>query len=353
VLVMSWKTDKIIALSSWEADMRYAVLLVSLLCLGFSIGALAAGTNEGAFARDGSGSRALALGGAFVAIADDASAGYWNPAGLGYLDGYHLGGMSVLGGRFGISDIKYQALSLLARPVQTGSLSGLGVGITWLNHVVSGIPYTGDGDGGTFSDDQSLFLMSVALPFAVGEEWGMSVGANLKYYRHTLLTGVGSGLGADLGILLRGSIKDIPVSIGVVSMDTLETTVSWTGTEHNPENYVPWIIKGGVSTVLADGILRLSADIDYSPSPLHGDFPRYSHLDRVHLGIEVLPVPQLALRGGLIIWRDGTKRLSAGVGISPWEGAIIDYAYVKEGADDLGGDTHILSAEFSFSTSGG
>ena len=333
--------------------MRYAVLLVSLLCLGLSIGVLAAGTNEGAFARDGSGSRALALGGAFVAIADDASAGYWNPAGLGYLDGYHLGGMYVVGGRFSISDIKYQTLGLLARPVQTGSLSSLGVGITWLNHVVSGIPYTGDGDGGTFSDDQSLFLMSVARLFVVGEEWGMSVGANLKYYRHSLLTGVGSGLGADLGALFRGNIEDIPVSIGIVSIDTLETTVSWTGTEHNPENYVPWILKGGMSTVLFDGVVQLSVDIDYSPSPLHGDFPRYSYLDRLHLGIEVSPVPQLALRGGVIVWRDGTKRLSAGVGIIPWEGAIVDYAYVKGSADGLEGDTHILSAEFSFSTSGG
>ena len=333
--------------------MRYAVLLVSLLCLGLSMSVFAEGTNEGAFVRDGSGSRALALGGAFVAIADDASAGYWNPAGVGYLDGYHLGGMSVLGGRFGISDIKYQALSLLARPVQTGSVSGFGVGITWLNHVVSGIPYTGDGDGGTFSDNQSLFLMSVARTFVVGEEWGMSVGANLKYYRHTLLTGVGSGIGVDLGILLRGNIGDIPVSLGIVSMDTLETTVSWTGTAHNPKNYVPWIIKGGMSTALFDGVMRLSADIDFSPSPLHGDFPRYSQLDRLHLGIEVLPVSQLALRGGVIVWRDGTKRLSAGVGITPGEGAIVDYAYVMGSADGLGGDTHILSAEFSFSRSGG
>ena len=332
--------------------MRYTALLVSLLCFVMSLSVFAEGTNAGAFVRDGTGSRALALGGAFVAIADDASAGYWNPAGIGYMNGYHLGGMSVLGGRFGISDIKYQALSLLARPVQTESLSGFGVGITWINHVVSDIPYTGDGGGGTFSDNQSLFLVSAALPFALGEEWKVSVGANLKYYRHSLLTGVGSGLGADLGVLFRGKIEDIPVSIGVASMDTLETTVAWTGTEHNPENYVPWIIKGGVSTVLFDGIVQLSADIDFSPSPLHGDFPRYSQLDRLHLGIEVLPVSQLSLRGGLIVWRNATKRLSVGVGIRPWEGAIIDYAYVMGSADGLEGDTHILSAEFSFSTSG-
>lgn len=331
--------------------MRYVMLMLSLLCLSLSLSALAEGTNEGAFVRDGIGARAFALGGAFVAIADDASAAYWNPAGLAYLDGYHLGGMHV-GGRFDIEDIKYQNLSLLAKPVQTGSYSGLGVGITWMHHIVSDIPYTGDGDGGTFSDNQSLFLFSAALPFGVGEEWEMAVGANLKYYRHTLLTGVGSGVGVDLGVLFHWNIGDTPFSLGVTSMDTLETIVSWSGTEHNPKNYVPWIIRGGVSTVLADGILRLSGDVDFSGSPLHSDFPRYSHLDRVHLGIEVLPVSQLVLRGGLIVWRDGTKRLSAGVGISIWQGLTIDYAYVKGSEAGLGGDTQIFSAEFSISSAG-
>jgi len=329
--------------------MRYVMLLLSLLCLSLSLSAFAEGTNEGAFVRDGIGARAFALGGAFVAIADDSSAAYWNPAGLAYLNGYHLGGMYIVGGRFSDAEIKYQNLSLLAKPFQTESSSGLGVGITWVNHIVSGIPYS---DGGTFSDNQSLFLFSAALPFGVGEEWEMAVGTNLKYYRHTLLTGVGSGVGVDLGVLFRWNIGDTPFSLGVTSMDTLETIVSWTGTEHNPENYVPWIIKGGVSTVLADGIIRLSGDVDFSGSPLHSDFPRYSHLDRVHLGIELLPVSQFALRGGLIVWRDGTKRLSAGMGISIWQGLTIDYAYVKGSEDGLEGDTHILSAEFSISRPG-
>ncbi len=34
---------------------------------------------------DGAGNRALALGGSYVAIADDASAVLWNPGGLGWL----------------------------------------------------------------------------------------------------------------------------------------------------------------------------------------------------------------------------------------------------------------------------
>ena len=36
----------------------------------------------GAFMENGGGARALALGGAFTAVADDPSASFWNPAGL-------------------------------------------------------------------------------------------------------------------------------------------------------------------------------------------------------------------------------------------------------------------------------
>lgn len=322
---------------------KRSICLVGVLLVGLSLSVLGDGTGAGSFARDGIGARALSLGGAFCAIADDASAGFWNPAGIGYLTGYHVGGMYVVGGKFSDPDIKFQDLSLSAKPVQTGSFSALGLGITWVNEHISGIPFTGD-DGGTFADDQSLFLVSVSWPFEGEGDWTIAIGANLKYYRHSLLDGVGSGLGFDVGLLLKGTLDDIPISVGIVSTDTLETTVHWRGTIHNPDNYVPWIAKAGIMTLLLDGKLLLAGDIDFSLSPVHSDAPRYSYLDRAHLGIEVSPVGQLAVRGGVIIWRDGTRRLSAGLGIAPWEGLIIDYAYMRS---EYGlGNTHILSAEF-------
>ena len=325
---------------------KFAVVALCVTLLSIGVTALAEGTNAGSFARDGIGARALAMGGSFVGVADDSSAGFWNPAGVAYMSGYNLGGMSVVGGQFGIPDIEYYDLSLLAKPIQTGSGSSLGIGITWINHVVSGIPYTGD-DGGTFSDTQSLFLVSLAWPFDLGD-WSLAVGANLKYYRHTLLTGVGSGLGADLGVLLNGSVGTVPISFGFVSMDTLETTINWRGTQHNPVNYVPWILKGGGSLVLMDGTLRLSADVDFSPAAIHSELDRYPNLDRLHLGVEIIPIEQLALRGGLILWRDGTRQWSAGVGLIPWDGMSLDYAYERQ-QGGLGGETHILSVDFEFS----
>lgn len=325
---------------------KIIIWLIGVALLGLSVPTLAVGTDAGSFVRDGIGARAFALGGAFVAIADDASAGFWNPAGIGYMTGYHLGSMYVLGGRFNISDVKFQDLSLLAKPVQTGSFSGLGVGITWINHSISGSL-----DDSTLSDDISLFLVSLAWPFKIGD-WSLSTGANVKYYLHVThagaISGVANGLGFDLGVLVHTTVAGVPLSFGIVSLDTAETVIKWHGTQHNPTNYVPWLMKGGASVLLLDSKLRVSTDVDFAMPAVRSGGTRHYDLDRVHLGVEVTPIEQLILRGGIIVWRDGTTRLSAGVGLKPWQGITVDYAYIHGEQGSIGGDTHVLSASFSF-----
>src|SRR5262245_57375127 len=44
----------------------------------------------GEFLHVGAGARAIGMGGAFIAIADDASAAYWNPAGLPFLGKHEI-----------------------------------------------------------------------------------------------------------------------------------------------------------------------------------------------------------------------------------------------------------------------
>ncbi len=67
--------------------MRLCRILISLLVI-FSLQAIQAGTDAGRGApfTAGAGARALGLGGGFVALADDASAVYYNPAGLARLE---------------------------------------------------------------------------------------------------------------------------------------------------------------------------------------------------------------------------------------------------------------------------
>ncbi|MCD8478974.1 MAG: outer membrane protein transport protein [Candidatus Cloacimonetes bacterium] len=68
--------------------------LIILMCMVL----LSASLFAGGFALTGVGSRATAMGGAFRAVSDDASAMFWNPAGLGFMNenSVHLGGTFIL-----------------------------------------------------------------------------------------------------------------------------------------------------------------------------------------------------------------------------------------------------------------
>lgn len=68
--------------------------LTITLCLVMLTGYLFAG----GFALSGVGSRATSMGGAFRGVSDDASAMYWNPAGLGFMNenSVHLGGTFIM-----------------------------------------------------------------------------------------------------------------------------------------------------------------------------------------------------------------------------------------------------------------
>ena len=61
--------------------MKISRIVILLTLLGISVG-----LSAGGFALSGIGSRAISMGGAFRGMADDASAMYWNPAGLAFLD---------------------------------------------------------------------------------------------------------------------------------------------------------------------------------------------------------------------------------------------------------------------------
>ncbi|MDY0151774.1 MAG: outer membrane protein transport protein [Candidatus Cloacimonas sp.] len=71
------------------------IQLITLILTFVSIGSL---LFAGGFALSGVGSRATAMGGAFRGMASDASAMYWNPAGLGFMDSnsVDLGGTFIL-----------------------------------------------------------------------------------------------------------------------------------------------------------------------------------------------------------------------------------------------------------------
>lgn len=333
---------------------RTSVVLLSALFIGLWLGVVACGADvppgfgEGSAFSYGIGAQAIALGGAFVALADDSSGSYWNPAGIACVRGYHLGGMYVPGGISSVPGLNsaLQYISLSAMPVQTGSLSGLGVGIAWVNYSISG---SLGNDSGTLSDSNSRFLFSLGWEITLSD-WNLAAGANVKYYVHAThagaVGGVANGFGFDAGVLVQGRVADIPVSFGLVSLDTGETVLKWHGTRGEPLAYVPWVIKGGVAVRLLDEKVSLSGDLEYPVPYFRAGSSGFSEPIRVHLGVEAAPIKQFVLRAGVIVSKDGVVALSAGVGLTPWKGITVDYAYLHRGGG-VSGDVHVFSAEFT------
>jgi hypothetical protein len=297
------------------------VIAVSL-ALVMVLSALALANGVGAFSafKSGIGARALGMGGAFVAVADDATAVMWNPAGLAQIADTRIAGMTTDLYGLGVAHQYVGAVTTFAN---------LGIGLAWeRGGVSSGTEELTDEDGdpilpielqeskivGTLATN----IMDIAL-----------AGVNLKYYMANI-GGANSatGIGFDLGVLVN--LGDIFV-LGVNAADLGSTKVTW---ESGAADMVSGLYKAGVAMKLVDGKLILAADMDFVGTDL-GD---------AHLGIEFQIVDALALRAGVVLtdaFQNAVFGVGAGINVA---GLYIDAAYILEGAL---GNTLLLSAEFS------
>lgn len=294
------------------------VIVVSLALI-MVLSAVAFADGIGAFSafKNGIGARALAMGGAFVAVCNDATAMVWNPAGLAQLDDTRLAGMST--DLYGL-DITHQFVGV------TTSFANLGIGLGWERASIAGqLVEIGGGLGGAFTWVESAIIGSLAtnvLDVAM-------VGANVKYYMGD--SGVGdsaTGFGFDLGLLV--SLGDMFV-IGVNAIDLGGSTIEWDG---GATDIVSGLYKAGLAMKLADEKFVLAADVDFDGTAL-GD---------THVGMEFKVIDELALRGGVVLTNNFQEYyLTVGAGINV-AGLYVDAAYILE---ETLGNTLVISAEFS------
>jgi hypothetical protein len=188
----------------------------------------------GEFLRLGVGGRALGMGGGFVGIADDASAAYWNPAGLASL------------GRAEMLFMHSEQFASLANHDYIGFVqplpSGTGhsaVGIGLIRFSVDNIQITRDAyqdldhngqwDPGepimtdqfrTDSDTEYCLLLSYARAAADH----LLLGGSAKLIRQGLLDNTSFGMGLDLGLLyrLRSDLR-----LGARLANATTTRISW------------------------------------------------------------------------------------------------------------------------------
>jgi len=295
---------------------RIAVASLALI-LVLSATALADGIGAFSAFKNGIGARALAMGGAFVAVADDATAMLWNPSGLAQLEDTRLTGMST--DLYGLG-ITHQFIGAVT------TFANLGIGLGWERASIDGqIVDEGGVIGGAFTWVEQAIVGSLAtnvLDVAMA-------GANVKYYLADDGLGEGAtGFGFDLGLLV--SLGDMFV-IGVNAMDLAGSSIAWDG---GTTDVISGLYKAGLAMKLADGRLVLATDVDFDGTDL----------GNTHVGVEFAVIDELALRGGVVLtdnFQDYYFTVGAGINVA---GLYVDAAYILE---ETLGNTLVLSAEFS------
>ena len=167
------------------------------------------GTGAANFLKIPVGARETALGGAFTAVADNANAVYYNPAGLNLLQSREI---SFTQNNF-VEGVSQQWLAA-AYPYKAGVF---GLGLNYLS--ISAFDAYDNADnltGSVSADDLALyFSWGGGSPVASRFFRSVSYGASVKVISETLDTERGSGYGLDLGVLAASSVENLRFGLAV------------------------------------------------------------------------------------------------------------------------------------------
>ena len=223
----------------------FACLMVSCLFSVSGFSQFRKYSNE--FLNIGAGARGLGMGSAQVASVNDATAGYWNPAGLTGVKDHPNAGIMHADYFAGIA--KYDYLSL-AVPVQNNKRT---LGFSLLRFAVDDIPNTlflVEPDGRvnydniqSFSTADYAFLLSFAQKIKETENKSISFGLNAKViYRKVGKFASAWGFGVDAGLQAHGK----KWHLGIVARDLTTTFNAWSFKFTEKEKEVLYLTKNDI-----------------------------------------------------------------------------------------------------------
>jgi len=335
---------------------KYIHCITALLLFGTAIVTAQGEKYAAAFLEIPLGARALGMGSAFSSVADDGTAFFWNPAGTSLVNRKVLSVMySSQHGSVGnpLANYIFTGFTL---PVSTVSVSA-----NWIRFSTDDMQRYDDLtqiispeereervrralQGNFFSNSEDAFIFSIARNNTFKIDWGWSlfeipieipVGANFKIIKQKIADNSASGIGIDLGTMIRFNLKDFTfseywpqVAIAFNLRDIGGSKVSWdTQRQHTIPQSLLWGISFNQPLEFIDTDVILSYDHD----------GRYDGTNNV--GLEATYKKQFALRSGL--QRGG---FTAGAGID-FNFLKIDYSYLAN-SDKMLGNVHRLGGAF-------
>ena len=340
-----------------------ALVLCALIIVGVGLShspALAQGSagQPGEFLRFGVGARALGMGRAYTALADNANAIYWNPAGLYNVIREGVSFSVMYAKLFEATRYNFAAVAI---PLELFFPAAAGSPGAEMRHWDVGLGYLFMGSGGyevrtqenrptgeTFSDQQSAFYFTLTRSLAVGEEQ-FGVGLSVKMLSHNLFGMRSRATAVDLGIKYQPHWDWL--TIGIVAQNFNAPDFGFgAGTD-----IIPRSLRAGAAFHLRTGrnqidALTLAADV-FLLAP--GKRAREWFLGGEYDFLRAFGLP-IRLRLGF----NSTNRLTFGFNLDLPNNTLIgggnqmlprlDWAYLSDGGSSLGALTQQFSMEFSY-----
>lgn len=320
-----------------------------------------AGTTVSPFLEIGVGSRAVAMGEAYVAIAEGPTAAYWNPAGLGWMQRPELSVMHM----DWVADIDMQNVTF-ALPIP--GLFTLGFMLTNLGVPEDKIRTVDDPEG---LSGETFDANSIALAVHVSRQFTdrFSVGIGVKYINESILNESANAMALDMGVLVKtGFLNNMTLGMSISNFGTelqfsgadLDRTIADRedigGTNQNvPAKFntgsfaLPLIFRMGVATnVFETSGHRLLVSVD----GLHpNNTSEYVNIGGEYVVTRFRKFGEFALRGGYnaLFMEDSQQGLNLGAGMSLYVSRNfsldINYAYADF---EYFGDLHRYTINFKF-----
>jgi hypothetical protein len=286
------------------------------------------GTLGGQSLKIGVGARAAAMGEAYVAIADDATAVYWNPAGIARLSGQSI----TLNHTAWPAEILFDQAAYVFNVKWIPGMLGVNVRALTMSQDVVRTTYLPDGTGETFDAGEWAYGLSYAR--ALTDKF--SAGLSVNYVQTGLDDVKGSSVTFDFGTLYDIGLMGAKIGMTIQNIGSDMTFI-------DEKVKMPVFFRvGGSFNILQQGDSRLLTSAEFTHPP--------DNSEKLNLGAEYGFRDFFFLRGGYKLNYD-TEGFTGGFGVkfpltqSKSSVARVDYAY-----SDLQflSDVHRVSMNVSF-----
>ena len=301
------------------------------------------GTNVAQFLKIGVGARASAMGESYVAEANDASALFWNPAGLAAVSSNE-----VLFVRTNwIADMTYDFAAFVVPFADLGTFGMYYQGLN-MDDMKVRTPYAPDGTGELFS--LSSFALGISFARKMTEKFAFGVG--VKFLQEQIWHESASSIAIDVGITYATAIENLRLGMAITNYggkmqmdgkDLLTFVDIDPNLDGNNENVI-----SRLNTEKYD--LPITFRVGFAYDPVKTDFHRITttldgvtpndYNEHINVGVEYGFREMVFLRSGYkgIGLSNSEVGFSAGGGIKysidSDLGLVIDYAYVDFGRLD-------------------